>query len=115
MSLLEMALSIQKQQSVEYFRFLSQAENDIGEDVPTYEASITLVGSFQPVSSDLYQQNGFDLNKKYFVFYTSNKLNEVDRESSGDKLIYDSDEYQVLDADHWFSYDGFEGVVCVRQ
>jgi hypothetical protein len=115
MSLLDLALSVQESQIVSYYKFLSQSVNDIGRDIPVYDTPIDLDGSFQPISQDVYQQNGFDLNKKYFVFYTSNDLNVIDRNTSGDKLIYASNEYQVLDKNDWFSYDGFEGVTCVRQ
>jgi len=115
MSLLDLALSIQASQTVSYYKFTGQTTDDIGRDVPSYDDAVTLVGSFQPISQELYAQNGFALNKKYFVFYTSNDLNVVDRDSSGDKIVYDNDTYQVLDKNDWFAYDGFIGVTCVRQ
>ena len=115
MSLLDLALSVQEQQSISYYEFLSQVENDIGKDIPTYATPINLIGSFQPVEQKLYQQNGFDLNKKYFVFYTSNDFNVVDRDSSGDKIVYNNNTFQVLKKDNWFDYDGFVGVTCVKQ
>jgi len=115
MSLLNLALSIQKKQTVSYYKFAGQTENDIGEDVPSYEEAINLVGSFQPISQDLYAQNGFDLKKKYFVFYTSNNVFGVDRDTSGDKIIYNNDTFQALHKDNWFAYDGFVGVTIVKQ
>ena len=115
MNLLGLALSVQKKQTISYEKFNGSVENDLGEDVPSYDEAVNLIGSFQPVSQDLYLQNGFDLKKKYFVFYTSNNVFGVDRDTSGDKITFNGGDYQALDKANWFYYDGFVGVTLVKQ
>lgn len=115
MNILNLALSLQKKQTISYEKFIGQTENDLGEDIPSYDEPINLVGSFQPLNQNLYKQNGFDLNKKYFIFYTSNNLDGIDRDSSGDKVSYNGYTYQATHKDNWFAYDGFVGITLVEQ
>lgn len=115
MSILNLALSLQKKQIILYSKFNGQTENDLGEDIPSYDEPIEVAGSFQPISQNLYAQNGFDLKNKYFIFYTTTNIFGIDRDSSGDKILYNNEEYQALHKDNWFLYDGFVGVTLVKQ
>ena len=114
-NLLALALSIIGSQTVSYMKYNGRTTNEVGQDIASYDAPIDLKGSFQPVPTSLYAQNGLDFSKKYYTFYASSDLLDIQRDVSGDKLIYAERTYQIEDENDWFVYNGWKGVLCVRQ
>lgn len=112
-NLLNMCLTLIAKQAVTYYEFLSRAENAVGQDITTYEAPVTLYGSFQAVPKKLYELYGLDLQKEYSTFYASNDLLDINRDVSGDQIVYNSRRYQIESANDWYAQDGWKGVLCV--
>ena len=112
-NILNMALQIISKQTVQYYQFLSRSLNAVGQDVAIYANVVNLVGSWQPVPRQLYDQYGLDLQKDYFVFYTSNNVLDITRDISGDQLGYSGRRYQVESNTDWYQLDGWKGILCV--
>lgn len=112
-NILNMALTVIAKQQITYYQFVSRTPNIIGQDVTTYAAPVTLVGSWQPVPRKLYITYGLDLQKDYFTFYTSNNLLDITRDVSGDQISFMGRRYQVESDNDWFQLDGWKGVLCV--
>lgn len=111
--LLDDALSVIDAQTITYYRMTGRTLNDIGQDVTGYADPILIAGSLQPVPRTLYEQLGLDLQKSYYNFYTSNNVNDVGRNSSGDQFVFNAQRYQVESNNDWFFVDGWKGVLCV--
>src|SRR5580692_4896145 len=95
-NLLNMALTIIAKQTLSYYQFVSRAPNAVGQDLTVYADPVNLVGSWQPVPRHLYDIYGLDLQKDYFTFYSSNNILDIQRDISGDQLIFMGKRYQVV-------------------
>lgn len=113
LNILNMALTAIKRQTIIYYQFISRVPNDIGQDVTTYAAPVNISGSFQPVPRELYFENGLDLDKRYYTFYTNSNLLDVNRDVSGDQIEFNGWRFQCLSSNNWFELDGWAGVLCV--
>lgn len=113
-NILNMALTIIAKQTVIYYKYLSRSVNAVGQNVTLYDLPMNVVGSWQPVPRNLYMVYGLDLQKEYFTFYTSNDLLDIQRDVSGDQLVFGGQRYQVESNNDWYQLDGWKGVLCVR-
>jgi hypothetical protein len=112
-NLLNMALTIIARQALNYYRFAGRSLNSVGQDVTVYEPVTVIYGSFQPVPRNLYQQYGLDLQKDYYVYYTSTNNWDVQRDVSGDQIAFNGKRYQCESNTAWYALDGWNGVLCV--
>lgn len=111
-NLLNMAMTIIREQTVQYYRFESRLLNLVGQYVTTYEAMIELVGSWQPVPRTLYASLNLSFQKDYFTFYTSNDILDITRDTSADQIEFMGKRYQVESNNDWYQLDGWKGVLC---
>ena len=112
-NLLNMALTIIAKQTLSYYQFVSRGLNSVGQDITVYASPINLVGSWQPVPRNLYEVYGLDLQKDYFTFYSSNNILDIQRDISGDQVVFMGKRYQVESSNDWFQLDGWKGMLCV--
>lgn len=113
-NLLNQALTVIPKQSFGYLKFLSKTTNDIGIDVPTYAPEVTLFGSVQAVPRTLFQSLGLDWKKNYIMIYSSDELTGIERDSSGDRVVFGGKTYQALYENDWRQIYGWAGVLCVE-
>lgn len=113
-NLLKKAFNVISKDTFIYRQFKSRTTNDIGIDVPAFENDIPLKGSIQAIPRRLYQQHGLDWKKKYITIYSSDSIEGVDRDTSGDRVVFNGKLYQVLDENEWTPIDGWNGVICVQ-
>ena len=113
-NLLKKALKVIDQDTFIYRQFKDRTTNSIGIDVPEYEDDVELKGSLQAVPRRLYQQHGLDWKKNYITIYSSDTIEGVNRDTSGDRVVFDGKLFQVLDENDWTPIDGWNGVVCVQ-
>lgn len=112
-NLLNMALTLIAKQAVIYYRYNSRTSNSVGQDITVYDNPLTMYGSFQAVPRKLYELYGLDLQKKYNTFYTSNNILDVNRDVSGDQIVYNGRRFQVESDIDWYAQDGWKGVLCI--
>ena len=114
-NLLNTALTAIARQMVIYQRYLGRADNEIGQDVSAYEEpGVAILGSFQAVKRNLYAQYGLDLSKYYANFYVSKNALPVDRNVSGDQLVYDGTLFKAESETDWFAIDGWVCMLLVK-
>lgn len=113
-NLLKKAFKVIKKDAFIYRQFKSRTTNSIGIDVPEFEPDVELKGSVQAVPRRLYQQNGLDYKKNYITIYSSDVIEGVNRDTSGDRIIFNGKLFQVLDENDWKPIDGWNGVMCVE-
>lgn len=111
-NVLNMAFRVIAKSTVTYYQFVSRALNSVGQDVVTYNAPISLMGSFQPVQRKLYEALGLDFQKSYYYFYVSSELLDITRDVSGDQLTFNGRLFQCESNTEWFQIDGWNQVLC---
>ena len=113
-NILNTALSVLGKQTVYWSKFASRETNEIGLDVSVYKTPYPISGSFQPIARRQYQQYGLDFNKNYALFYAPQDLMDIARDTSGDKVFYNSREWQCLGLNDWFVIDGWVAMLLVE-
>lgn len=113
-NILNMALTIIARQTITYYQYDSRSVNSVGQNVTLYKTPVEITGSWQPVPRHLYMVYGLDLQKEYFTFYTSNDLLDVQRDVSGDQVVFGGQRYQCESNNDWYKLDGWKAILCVR-
>jgi hypothetical protein len=113
-NLLAQALSVIAPQTVTLRRFTGRTVNSIGEYVNTWDTAVPIVGSLQAVPQHMYEQLGLDWNKEYVTLYTSEPLIEVNRDGTGDRILYRNRHYLCESSTDWIGQDGWNAVIAVH-
>jgi hypothetical protein len=113
-NLLKKAFQVIAKQPFIYRQFKENTRNDIGVDVPSYEADVDIEGSIQPVPRTLYQAHGLNWKKNYITIYCDTVIEGPKRDASGDLIISNGDIYQALEENNWNPADGWNGVIFVQ-
>lgn len=101
------------QTTIIYYQFVSRSLNSIGQDVAVYDSPVSLMGSWQPVQRNLYQSLGLDFQKDYYNFYVQSDLLDINRDVSGDQIVFNGRRFQCQSNTEWFQIDGWQAVLCV--
>jgi hypothetical protein len=113
-NLLKMAFGLVAQQTVNYYQFSGRLTNSIGIDVSTYAPPINLKGSWQAVPRNHYVNLGLDWQKNYFNFYCPKFLTDLQRDVSGDLILYANKMFQIESMTDWFNMDGWVAALVVQ-
>lgn len=113
-NIFSMAASIISMQQVLYYRFLSRVTNSIGLDESDYDSPVIVSGSLQPIPRSRYEQLGLDFNRNYMTFYASKNIQDLGRDVSGDKLIYNGKVFDCLSSNDWFGIDGWLAITIIE-
>lgn len=112
-NLLNTALRIIARQQFQYIAYKDRVLQPNGQYLANYKPAVTLSGSVQPVPRELYQQYGLDFQKTALNFYVSKDVLDVERDVSGDKMIFQCRTYQCESVNPWIGIDGWVVVMCV--
>lgn len=113
-NLLRMAFRVIAQSYLVYYHYLGRTQNSVGQDVSQYSDGKGIFGSFQPVPRILYDKLGLDFQKDYWMFYTSNNLQDVGRMVSGDQISFNGNRYQCESDNDWYPIDGWKGALFIH-
>lgn len=111
-NLLKQALTVIQPQTIVYYKANGRVVNTVGQYQTSYDTGVSVLGSFQPIPRQLYQQYGLDLQKDYYTFYTLNDIIDIARDVSNDQIAFNGNRYQCESNTEWFQMDGWKGVVC---
>lgn len=109
-----MAASVISLQDITYYRFKERTQNAAFQFISVYDDPITIQASFQPIQRNLYQEYGLDLQKNYAMIYCANDILDVQRDISGDKMVYAGKTYQCQSNLYIYDLDGWVGVMVVQ-
>lgn len=80
---------------------------------PSYYARVAIKASFQPVPRAQYEALGLDLQKNWAYCYTSEPLQDLERNAACDMLDYGGRRYNVTSNEPWNKQDGWGASLCV--
>lgn len=112
--ILKTALSVIGRSSFDYYAFTGRTTNSVGQYQSAYAAPITLMGSAQAVPRNVYEQYGLEFQKNYLKFYASQDAIDVSRDTSGDMIVFNGFNYQILSITPWYNIDGWVEILAVQ-
>lgn len=113
-NLLRKASKLIKFQTVQYYTATSRTLNAARQYVPGFSAAVPLRASVQAVNRSSYAEMGLNFNSFYAQVYASLNMVDLQRDSSGDRFIYNGDLYQMENGQSWFAQDGWATCLAVR-
>ncbi|MNH03096.1 hypothetical protein D3C81_678170 [compost metagenome] len=111
--LLAEALQIIETDTIQILKQNVRTLNAAGIYVTTYGEPVDFEASVQAVDRNTYNQLGLDMNKRYIQIYVSDDVNDLTRDTTGDKVHFNGREYSITSALDWFAIDGWVGLLCV--
>ena len=113
-NLLRQARKVIKFNGIKYVKFEGKTLDDQRDYVNNYAEPVDLQASVQAVQLDKYQELGLDLQHKYIKIWASENLIDLDRDYSGDKFVWNREEYQLVGDTNWFLQDGWASALGVK-
>ena len=105
MNVLKRALNVIPKQQVTYKKFKKVVVNILGQQVNTYETSVTVEGSIQPTDQDtLYKLGIANTGDIYTVFLRGNAVSIAQIQSNDLIIGADGTVYNIVRADIWEYY-----------
>jgi len=98
---------------IQYLAFVSRAQNAARQWVPSFAAPVEIQASVQAVPRSSYNDLGLDLQKNYVKVFASVNVVDLDRDTSGDRFIFDGRLYQIEDQNTWYLRDGWASCTAV--
>jgi len=108
------AIQLIARQVYVYYAFTGRTIDDRGRPVNTYAAPVTLRDSIQALPREYYQQLGLDFSRDAITVFTNSALFSVDRDYSGDQIVYRDATFQLLSSTDWSQQDGWREVYAVK-
>lgn len=100
---------------VQYLRNTGRTINPAGQYQVAYDAPVAVAGSHvQAMSLSAVTRNGLDTANDYVTWFVSKKVIGIERDFSGDRIIWDGDTWQCQTGQDWTTQDGWLSIVCVR-
>ena len=88
--------------------------NEIGLDVRDYDQPITRSGSVQSVDVSDIKNMGLDFTKSYIQVWTETPVNAVERDRSGDQIIWNGRRFEIQGETDWNAVDGWNSFTAVE-
>ena len=113
-NLLRMANRLIRFQTVMYYPFDSRYLNEARQWVTTYGTAFPLSASVQAVPRDKYSDMGLDFAGEFIKLFANYNVIDLRRDSSGDRLIWNAEWYQMEQGKSWFLQDGWATATAVK-
>lgn len=114
-NLLNSALSVIPHQQATLLKFKSMTSDPFAGSVAEYYPPQKISGSWQSADTQAIHEMGLDITKRYRQFYTSTKIEDVQRGTMPDQLVYDGKKYTVVGEADWYAQDGWKSIICIEE
>ena len=101
-------------QSFQYYAFAGRTTQVNGQQLATYAAPVTLMGSIQPLPRNLYQMYGLQFDRYYVTVYMPESATDVSRDTAGDQIEYQGNRFQAVQKVNWYAQDGWIAMLFVQ-
>lgn len=113
-NLLRLASRVIRFQIIQYYRTNGRTQNAARQWVPTFEPGFNMSCSVQAVNRKNFSQMGLDFNSFYVNLFASLDIVDLERDSSGDRFVYNGSLFQMSQNQNWHSQDGWATCLGVR-
>ena len=101
-------------QEFTWLRFSTRTTNEIGLDVTNTYPPLKVRGVVQPLQNDLREQYGIEFNVRSIIVYMPYNVLDIERDISGDRIIYRDLTYQVRNVTDWYHQNGWVSFIAVE-
>ncbi|WGN90781.1 head protein [Burkholderia phage vB_BglM_WTB] len=112
-NLLKQAGRLIKLVGVPYIQANGRELNAAKQWVTSYLEPVTVKMSVQRVPRSKYIQFNLELQRNYIMLFASLDMIDLDRDASGDRLIWNGRLYQIESQNTWFAQDGWAKSLAV--
>lgn len=112
-NLLKQAARVIKLTTVPYIVAGPRTLNAAKQWVTTYADPVGIKMSVQRVPRSKYIQFNLELQRNYVMLFASIDMIDLDRDASGDRLIWNKRLYQIESQNTWFEQDGWAKSLAV--
>lgn len=112
-NILLQAMRLIKPTTVQYFRTTGRTQNTARQWVPSFADPIALQASVQAVNRASYENLGLDFQKNYIKIFAAIDAVDIERDSSGDRFIFNGRFYQMDSQNSWFAIDGWMSCLAI--
>jgi len=99
---------------IDYYAFNNRVLNRARQWVTGFDPVKTVYASVQAVPRNSYIQYGLDLQKNYVKVYAAMNIIDLERDSSGDRFIYNGKLFQLESQYTWWHEDGWDKCIAVE-
>ena len=98
----------------QFYRFIKSTLDEMGRDVPQFEAPDTYTGSIQPVSNKMREQLGLDLNENYKTVFCPALMQSIAEKLQPDRIAYENRTYEIVENKDWYETNGWTKALIVE-
>jgi hypothetical protein len=113
-NLLKMANRLIRFQQIKYYPADGRSLNAARQYVPTFGPSFDMKASVQAVDRNSYANMGLDFNSIYVNVFAPLDMIDLERDSSGDRFVYNGHIYSMSKGQNWFAQDGWATCLAIR-
>lgn len=113
LNLLNLAFSLIKPAAVPYYAYAGRTQNAVAQFIPQFKAAQTLYASVQRVPRSKYVAFNLEFQRNYVQIYAKAELIDLERDASGDQIIWGGRLYQIESQGTWFLQDGWASALAV--
>jgi len=113
-NLLSVAMRVISPQAMQWRAFTGRTKNVRASYVDGYAPAVDVFGSAQPVARVLYQQLGLDLSKNYWTLWVQPDIRVLDRDTTGDLVLYDGRTLKCESDTNWRAADGWRKILAIE-
>lgn len=114
-NLLQQAARLIRFTPIDYYVYAGRVQNDVRQWVSSFtQLPKPLYASVQAVQRDSYTQYGLDLQRNYVKVYANRNIIDLERDSAGDRFIYNGRVFQLESQYTWWHEDGWDKCIAVE-
>jgi hypothetical protein len=113
-NLLKLANRLISFQTIKYYPADGRTLNAARQYVPTFGPAFNMKASVQAVDRNSYANMGLDFNSLYVQVYAELNMIDLQRDSSGDRFVYNGSIYAMSKGQNWFAQDGWATCLAIR-
>jgi len=107
-NILAQALTVIQPQTFAYAKYKTRTRQGNGLWLSTYNQPVNVQGSLQPVSRELMQDLGLDMQRNYVNIFLRKAVIDIDRDVAGDQFGYGGRLYEAISKTPWYLQDGWD-------
>lgn len=100
-------------EEVVFFKFAGREQNEARQWVNRYKDPIGIMASVQAIPRENYALFGLEFQKNYITIFAELDIIDIQRDSSGDKMIYGGVNFQMESKTGWYLQDGWASCIAV--
>jgi len=112
-NLLKKAARVIRFQGVNYYKYGQRSQNPNRVWVTVFAQPVIIAMSVQRVPRNKYIELGLDLQRNYIDLFASLDLVDIQRDATGDQVVWGGRLYQIESQGTWFDQDGWAKATAV--